>query len=77
MTWTRLMVTRRKDVDDKINSMEDKTMSKCIICKKEMIEKGNNPAPIKKMDEGLCCNSCNILLVLPARIKEVRNEING
>lgn len=42
---------------------------KCCICGKEIEGYGNNPYPIKQ--DGLCCDSCNINIVIPARINEI------
>ena len=39
----------------------------CCICGKVVNEFGNNPYPYKK--EGICCNSCNLIYVIPSRIK--------
>ena len=41
---------------------------KCVICEQEFTEWGNNPEPIKKMEEGNCCNDCNNLVVIPFRL---------
>lgn len=40
---------------------------KCCICGGKIKGHGNNPAPIK--EEGLCCDSCNLNIVIPTRIK--------
>lgn len=39
---------------------------KCCICKKELKGTGNNANPIK---DGRCCDSCNQLYVIKARIE--------
>tara|TARA_R100000808_G_C2127337_1_gene137322 strand:+ start:538 stop:732 length:195 start_codon:yes stop_codon:yes gene_type:complete len=41
-------------------------MKNCAICKREFLEFGNNPWPIKK--KGRCCDKCNISKVIPARL---------
>lgn len=41
----------------------------CCICGKEIKRYGNNPWPIKK--EGLCCDECNLEVVIPTRIKNM------
>ena len=50
-------------------------MKNCIICKKEIgvdpisgWEGGHNAQPIA---EGRCCDSCNSLEVIPARLAEI------
>lgn len=40
----------------------------CCICEKEFEGYGHNPKPIK--DEGVCCDECNLHVVLPKRIKQ-------
>lgn len=35
---------------------------KCCICGKDIIGYGNNPYPIT--DEGLCCDECNLIVVM-------------
>lgn len=42
---------------------------KCCICGKEIKGYGNNPRPVKK--EGLCCDECNLEVVIPARIENM------
>lgn len=42
-----------------------KKIRKCCICKKPMIEYGNNALPIMA---GACCNKCNREKVIPARL---------
>ena len=40
---------------------------KCIICESDIdSEFGNNPSPVAL--EGSCCNACNELYVIPARV---------
>jgi len=38
---------------------------KCVLCKKHFIEYGFNAEPVKK---GLCCQICNLTVVIPARM---------
>ena len=47
--------------------MKDKNQI-CVFCQKEFTEYGNNPEPIKKIEEGKCCNSCNNDIVISYRI---------
>ena len=42
-----------------------KTHNICSICGKEYRGYGNNAEPV---NSGRCCNECNILIVLPARM---------
>jgi len=48
---------------------EEKTTKVCCICGKEFTEWGNNPWPI--MEEGACCNECNMEKVIPARMARI------
>lgn len=41
---------------------------KCVICKKHVKEFGNNPAPVAS--RGLCCDKCNVEVVLPIRMQQ-------
>ena len=52
---------------------------KCCICKKEIpVDKvtgwkeGNNADPV--VENGRCCNDCNFLVVIPARLKRMSNS---
>lgn len=38
----------------------------CVICESEIKGYGNNPWPVT--EEGRCCDTCNNLYVIPARI---------
>ncbi len=44
---------------------------KCCLCKKEAGKYGNNARPLK---DGICCDFCNSTKVIPARLKEIKNE---
>lgn len=44
-------------------------MKTCCICGKAFDGWGNNPFPIK--NEGECCNECNTMYVIPARIAKI------
>jgi hypothetical protein len=41
---------------------------KCTICKKEVKGFGHHAEPVKK---GTCCDLCNDVHVIPARIKQI------
>ena len=43
----------------------------CCICGKRFKGHGNNPEPVKKIDEGVCCNECNETVVMRARIEQI------
>lgn len=49
---------------------------KCSICNKEIKPEGswtqgNNAEPVKS---GRCCNECNMNIVIPARINQMRKD---
>jgi hypothetical protein len=41
-------------------------MKQCVLCDKHFTEWGNNPWPLAK--DGQCCDECDCLRVIPARI---------
>ena len=40
----------------------------CCICGEPIEGYGNNPEPYVSVDEGRCCDSCNVKFVIPARL---------
>lgn len=40
--------------------------NKCCFCNKEIKGYGNNPEPVRK--QGMCCEECNLTIVIPERI---------
>ncbi len=46
----------------------------CVICGKQTVGYGNNPAPVKNF--GRCCDVCNATVVLPKRLYELKKAIN-
>jgi hypothetical protein len=51
---------------NEVCEVEPEKQFTCVICDKNSIGFGNNPAPVK--DEGKCCDKCNFLEVIPARV---------
>jgi len=52
-----------------------KSKMKCCICGTEMeIHKCNNAEPV---EHGWCCDECNRLKVMPARIKQIMESFGG
>lgn len=47
-------------------------MKKCSICETEYSGYGNNAQPI---NDGECCDHCNMLVVIPTRLKELNIHI--
>ena len=55
-----------------------KTVPKCCFCRKPLIgedEHGNNPEPLRA--KGRCCNVCNIMYVIPARMAIIEKMFGG
>ena len=46
----------------------------CCICGKRFKGYGNNPEPVKKIEEGVCCNECNETIVMRARIEQIMDS---
>ena len=47
---------------------------RCCLCGKEMREgEGNNPWPV--MDNGECCDRCNLFDVVPLRIELMTKKL--
>jgi hypothetical protein len=42
---------------------------KCVICKADCRGYGNNAQPV---DQGLCCDDCNWIAVMPAKMQALR-----
>ena len=49
---------------------------KCVLCGETFVGFGNNPAPVKQLDEGKCCDVCNDTIVIPKRIEQILNNPN-
>lgn len=49
----------------------------CCICGKEFIGWGNNPYPVVKDEDARCCDDCNAMYVIPARIEALSNSNEG
>ncbi len=41
----------------------------CVSCKKSLEGNGNNPYPVS--NTGKCCDTCNVNIIIPARLKLV------
>ena len=42
---------------------------RCCICGEVYWGEGNNPEPYKQV--GKCCDNCNLVYVIPARLKQI------
>lgn len=45
----------------------------CCFCGRRFKDSGNSPEPVQS--EGRCCNDCNAAIVIPARIKGLKAEM--
>ena len=52
--------------------MGNKATWKCVICDKPSTGHGNNPEPVRQMQEGQCCDKCARTRVWPARLESLR-----
>ena len=46
-------------------------IKRCCLCNKSIIGYGNNAEPVKS---GICCDKCNVNIVIPTRFKLIINE---
>ena len=46
---------------------EEKPKESCSICSKEIVGYGNNAQPV---NDGTCCDECNMKVVVPERLKD-------
>ena len=46
----------------------DNGVKTCCICGKVFEGWGNNPYPVVKDEDARCCDDCNAIYVIPARI---------
>lgn len=44
---------------------------RCCICGKEIVGYGNNAEPV---ENGRCCDECNMNVVIPTRIKNIESK---
>ena len=46
----------------------------CCLCGCMLHSGGNNPWPVGEYEDGLCCDECNIKVVVPARVSLAGGE---
>ena len=48
----------------------------CCLCGKKVQGYGNNPYPLGPKDDknAECCNACDLTLVVPARLKQLKED---
>ena len=49
----------------------DNNEKTCCICGKTFTGWGNNPWPVA--EDGECCDECNIIKVIPARLEKIND----
>jgi hypothetical protein len=47
-------------------------MSRCCLCRRNIVGFGNNAQPLK---DGVCCDNCNAYKVIPERISRMRGKL--
>lgn len=52
-------------------------VKKCCICGMNFTGWGNNPWPVVKDEDATCCDDCDAMYVIPARIKEMFGDKNN
>ena len=52
----------------------DNVEFQCCVCGKDFNGYGNNPWPVSDNPNDRCCDLCNILKVIPARLYEQLGE---
>lgn len=46
----------------------------CCICGKTFTGWGNNPYPVNEQEGARCCDDCNALYVIPARLDRLSKK---
>ena len=46
----------------------------CCICHNDVSGYGNNPEPVNNDDDAECCDDCNGMYVIPARMLQLRSR---
>ena len=55
--------------------MSNQEVKICCICGKEFTGWGNDPWPVNTSETARCCDMCNSLHVVPARLEQmIRNR---
>ena len=48
-------------------------LEQCVICNDNLLDMGHNPYPL--FDTGRCCEYCNEVYVVPARIADLNKSL--
>ena len=54
-----------------------KDVKMCCICGQVFVGFGNNPWPVSYDEDAVCCNDCNAMYVIPARIERMYGSDSG
>ena len=46
----------------------------CCICGEDSMGYGNNPYPVVKDKDAVCCDRCNLTKVIPERMRIARED---
>lgn len=49
----------------------------CCICGQVFMGYGNNPWPVNDDEDAHCCDTCNMDVVIPARVRRLMESANG
>jgi hypothetical protein len=52
-------------------------MTKCILCGIEFEGVGNDPSPLASPRDGVCCDRCHDIRVIPARLRRAEGGDEG
>ena len=63
-----LELEKEEEEEEEDDSEDDEEKIICVVCGNEVGGWGHNPQPIK--EDGLCCDRCNQMVVIPARLLE-------
>lgn len=63
-------MTRREFLEHMVEGMESGRI--CAICGAPIEGFGNNPYPVVKDEGARCCDLCDSMVVIPARIRALR-----
>lgn len=54
-------------------AMDRDVVNECCLCGSEYEGHGNNPSPVSEGEGDRCCNICNTMMVIPARLSALLN----